>query len=142
MMRLFYILLFLVCFHTVAQAQAPTRLGVPTPLNGIATVGDPAAQSNAVPLPVTTAGSSFMNIDTNDDTTIKSNPSTLTGLIVNTAGTNSTATIYDGTCSGTKIATVSTAAQTTLSFGGITAMNGICVTTVGDVAADITIIYR
>lgn len=114
-------------------------------------VGIPGGQTgNCVPvdstnpLPVYQGGSSFANITTNADTNVKAAPGTFVGIVVNTAGTTSTAKIYndaDGTCSSGLIATINTTALITLMYG-ISNTVGICVTTAGAAAADITILYR
>ena len=89
------------------------------------------------------AGNSFTNITTNTDTVVKASAGTLLGLLVNTAGTGSTAAIYNNTtCTGAKIGTFSTAAQTALSALNISASVGICITTAGAGAADITATWR
>jgi hypothetical protein len=50
-------------------------------------------------IPVWNAGSNFLNIPTNVYTQVKTGPGVLSGLSVNTAGTTSSATVYDGTSS-------------------------------------------
>lgn len=88
-------------------------------------------------------GNSFTNITTNTDTVIKASAGTLYGLIINTVGTTSTATIYNNTtCTGAKIGTFSTVTQTALSALNISASVGICITTAGAGAADITATWR
>lgn len=87
-------------------------------------------------------GSSYTTITTDADTVIKASPGTLAGLIVGTAGTTSTATIYDNTtCTGTVIGTFSTTAQVSLSME-VRAGTGLCVTTAGGSPATITVLWR
>jgi hypothetical protein len=120
-----------------AHAQQTIKACVPT---GNGNSCQDVTQS--YPLPVNQAGASHTNITTNTDTVVKASPGTFIGLIVNTAGTTSTATVYDNTaCSGTKIGTFATTAAVALSFG-VSASTGICVTTAGGAAADITILWR
>lgn len=96
------------------------------------------------PLPVIQSGSNFKNITTNTDTNVKATPGTFVGITTNTAGTTSTAKIYndaDGVCSSGLIGTVDTTKVGTILFG-VNASIGICVTTAGAGAADISILYR
>jgi hypothetical protein len=97
------------------------------------------AADGAIP----TAGSSFTVISTNADTVIKASPGTFVGLTVNTAGTGSTAVVYNNTtCTGATIGTFTTAAQVALPSINATATTGICVTTAGAGAANITVLWR
>lgn len=96
------------------------------------------------PLPVIQSGSNFKNITTNTDTNVKATPGTFVGITTNTAGTTSTAKIYndaDGVCSSGLIGTVDTTKVGTILFG-VNASIGICVTTAGAGAADISILYK
>lgn len=89
-------------------------------------------------------GSSFANITTATDTNVKAAPGTFVGIVVNTAGVTSTASVYndaDGTCSSGLIGTFSTVAQTSLTVNAAATV-GICVTTTGGTPANITILYR
>lgn len=87
-------------------------------------------------------GNSFTNIATNTDTIVKNSAGTFAGLIVNTIGNTSSATVYNNTtCTGAKIGTFSTILQTSLQINA-TAGTGICVTTTGVGAADITVLWR
>ncbi len=87
-------------------------------------------------------GNSFTNITTNTDTVVKASAGTFAGLVINSIGTTSTATVYNNTtCTGTKIGTFSTLIQGSMQVNA-TASVGICVTTAGAVAADITILWR
>lgn len=104
----------------------------------------PGNTANTTPWLVQLAGQSFVNITTNTDTNVKASAGTFVGIVVNTAGTGSTAAVYndaDGTCSSGLIGTFSTAAQTSLTVNAAATV-GICVTTAGAGAADITILYR
>lgn len=96
------------------------------------------------PLPVIQSGATAVNITTNTDTNVKATPGTFTGISVNTAGTTSTAKIYndaDGTCSSGLIATFNTTVVGSILVGSNMSI-GICVKTAGAGAADITILYR
>ncbi len=104
----------------------------------------PLRLTEARAMVVSEAGSSFTNITTNTDTNIKASPGTMVRLVVNTGGTTSTAAIYndaDGTCSSGLIGTFSTTAQTSITINAAATV-GICVTTAGAGAADITVMYR
>lgn len=95
---------------------------------------------NTIPI-----GSSYQNITTNTDTEVKNSSGTFVGITVNTAGTTSTAKIYDdadGTCSSNLIATVNTSVLGTDLIFNAAVNSGICVTTAGAGAANITILYR
>ena len=88
------------------------------------------------------AGQTFTNVTTNTDTVIKNTPGTFVGLSVNTIGNASSATVFDNTtCTGTKIGTYSTILQNALIINAAAA-TGICVTTAGVGAADITVLWR
>jgi hypothetical protein len=138
LMFLLYVTLW--CFGP-AQAQSPTRLGVPTSQDGIATVGDPA-NGPYKPLPVVEAGASFANITTNASTVIKAAPGTFTGVSVNTAGTTSNVIVYNNTtCTGAIIGTFSTVAVGMIPVNAAASV-GICAKTAGGAAADITVYYR
>lgn len=91
--------------------------------------------------PVFESGLSYNNISTAATTLVKSGAGTLGRVIINTLGAGSSASIYDGlTAGGTLIATVSTAAQNTLSFG-IVFSTGLCIVTSGGTPANITVAY-
>lgn len=94
------------------------------------------------PFPVTQGGNAFTNISTNTNTVVKASPGVVNRLTINTAGSGSTATIYDNTaCSGTVIGTYSTTAQGSVEINA-TASTGICVTTAGAGAANVTVTYQ
>ncbi len=64
------------------------------------------------------------------------------GLTVNTVGVTSTATFYDGTDNtGTKLATVATTAQVSLTYN-IALTTGLFVVLAGATPADVTVVYR
>lgn len=91
-----------------------------------------------------TAGAKFSNITTNASTQVKTGAGTFLGLSVNTAGTTSTATVYDGTSTaGAKIGTFSTVAQggPAIPASGYAFTTGLFVVTAGGAAADITVAY-
>lgn len=88
------------------------------------------------------AGYSFSNITTNTNTVVKASPGVFGGFSVNTIGTTSNLIVYNNTtCTGAKIGTYSSVAQTVLS-APVNASVGLCVTTAGGAAADITILWR
>lgn len=92
-----------------------------------------AAQSGA---------NSYKNITTATTTAVKATAGVLERVIINTAGAGSTITLYDNTAgSGTKIATITSAAQTVLSFN-CQFTTGLTAVTASGTAADITIVYR
>ncbi len=89
------------------------------------------------------SGSSFTNYAANNTgVQVKSGAGVLTGIVVNTGGTTSTLTLYDGTSAlGTKIGTFATTTQ------GFVGMNiqfstGLFAVLAGAAAADVTIQYR
>lgn len=89
------------------------------------------------PLPVYQGGASFTNITTSTDTIIKTSAGTLQGFTVNTAGTSMI--FYNNTtCTGTKIGTFTTTAQTSIKIDAAFSV-GLCATTVG---GDITVLWR
>ena len=111
--------------------------------NNIATVTTLTGITNTVT--TQELGASFVNITTNTDTNVKGSAGTFVGITVNTAGTTSTAKIYndgDGTCNSGLIATVNTAVLGTDLLFNAAAGTGVCVTTAGAAAADITVLYR
>lgn len=84
----------------------------------------------------------FLNIIANATTTVKSGYGKLARITVNTAGTSSTATIYDNTAgSGTKIGTINTTVAGTYYFQ-VGFSTGLTIVTAGTGAADLTVIYR
>jgi hypothetical protein len=92
-------------------------------------------------MPVYDGGLTPVNITTAATTLIKTGRGTIGRVIVNTAGAGSSIAIYDGlTAAGTLIATVSSAAQTSLTFGAAVS-TGLCVVTSGGTPANITILY-
>jgi hypothetical protein len=85
-------------------------------------------------------GDSYHNLTGNATTTVKSGSGVLDRIVVNTAGTSSTVTVYDNTAgSGTKIATASGNAQVVLSYG-VHFATGLTIVTTG--SPDITVSYR
>lgn len=104
------------------------------------TGGAGAVAANTVRVVV--AGSDFVNVTTNTDTVVKASPGTFKGISVNSIGTSSSATVYNNTtCTGAKIGTYQTLVMSSLTFS-INASVGICVTTAGAAAADITLIFE
>jgi hypothetical protein len=91
----------------------------------------------ATPLPTYQGGASYTDISTSTNTVIKSSPGVVQGFTVNTAGTS--LVLFDNTaCSGTKIGTFTTAAQTSVQINAAFLV-GLCATTVG---GDVTILWR
>jgi len=91
----------------------------------------------ATPLPTYQGGATFTNITTSTDTVIKTSAGTLQGFTVNTAGTS--VIFYNNTtCTGAKIGTFTTAAQTSIKIDAAFTV-GLCATTVG---GDITVLWR
>lgn len=91
-------------------------------------------------------GFSYSGIIANADTAVKPFTGQFHGLTINTKGTTSTAIIWDGAivggvCAGTKIATVDTTAQVSL-FYDVQFKTGLCVTTAGAAAANLTFFFR
>ena len=85
---------------------------------------------------------SYNNIITNASTAIKTSSGYLMSIIVATAGTGSTAIIYNNTtCTGTIIGTITTTAQVSLLYNLYFGV-GLCITTSGTSAADLTIVYK
>ena len=91
----------------------------------------------ATPLPTYQGGANFTNITTSTDTVIKTSAGTLQGFTVNTAGT-SIIFYNNATCTGAKIGTYTTAAQTSIKIDAAFTV-GLCATTVG---GDITVLWR
>lgn len=111
-------------------------------------MGYPNQQSNpaaAIPVWIAPApGQVQKNITTNASTLVYTGAGVFTGLSVNTAGTASTATIYDGTDdNGTLLGTIPTTAQGSFEppAGGWNFATGLFVVTAGGAAADITVSY-
>lgn len=99
------------------------------------------AVTPATPLPVGSSNS-FTNITTDTNTVIKASPGTIAGIVINTAGTASSAVVYNNTtCTGAKIGTFSTTAQTSIVINAAASV-GLCVTTASGGAADITVLWR
>lgn len=85
---------------------------------------------------------SYKNITTNATTTVKTGAGQLAAIVVNTAGSAWTATIYDNTLgSGTKIATLSANAQVALPYG-VRFGTGLTIVTAGTTPGDITVVWK
>lgn len=81
-------------------------------------------------------------ITTNTGTQVKTTGGTLMGVIVNTAGTSWTATLYDGTSSsGTLLGTVSLNAVGPISFPGLGFKTGLFVQPAGTTPGSFTVAY-
>jgi hypothetical protein len=133
-MKKILLALALLMLPTLALAQSSQRnpcynTNVSTP--NCVSVG------TATPLPVYSGGAIFTNITTSTDTVIKTTAGTLQGFTVNTAGTS--IIFYNNTtCTGAKIGTFTTAAQTSIKIDAAFTV-GLCATTVG---GDITVLWR
>ncbi len=93
-------------------------------------------------IPVYIGGATGANITTATTTLVKTGAGTISGVTVNTAGAGSIIKIYDGlTNAGTLLATISSAAQVSLSYG-LAFATGLCVVTSGGTPADVTIQYH
>lgn len=83
----------------------------------------------------------YSNITTDTTTTIKSGPGILHSIVINTAASTGTATVYDNTAgSGTKIATLGTGTAGTFVYD-ICFNTGLTIVT-ATAAADITVTYK
>lgn len=81
------------------------------------------------------------NITANANTQVKAGSGVFQRLTINTAGTTSTFTAYDGTDNtGTKIGTFTTTAQGSVAVNAYFA-TGLFVVTAGGAAADVTVVY-
>lgn len=84
----------------------------------------------------------YTNITTNTNTQIKSSAGFIFSISVNTAGTASTATLYDNTsCANPSMGIFTTTAQAILPIQGYYPA-GLCITTAGAAAADITVRWK
>lgn len=84
----------------------------------------------------------YKNITSSATTVVKTGAGTLLAVVVNTAGSSWTATVYDNTAgSGTKIATLSANAQVFLPYG-VQFGTGLTVVTAGTTAGDITVVWK
>ncbi len=101
---------------------------------------------NSAQIQANTAAKTYTHIPTSTDTIVKAAAGVFGGIVVNTGGTLSSATVYDNTtCTGTVLAKFSTVNQVSLPVpgGGAIALTGICVTTADTGgAADITILWQ
>jgi len=139
-MKKFILILALALFlPTLANAQSQRNPCYNTALEN--------GNQNCIPVgtstPLPVGGyNSFTNITTNADTVIKASPGTLVGFSVNTAGATSSVVFYNNTtCTGAKIGTFSTLAQTSFTINAAASV-GICATTAGGTPADITVLWR
>ena len=140
-MKKFLILLIALVFYPhFAEAQSQRNPCYYSGANASSSSGCiPVSSVN--PLPISQQ-SSYTRITTNTNTVVKAAKGVFSGIVVNTAGATSSATVYDNTtCTGTVIGTFSTLAQVSLNVGA-NATTGICVTTAGGTPADITILWQ
>ncbi len=91
-----------------------------------------------------TGGYSFTHIATSTNTIVKASAGTLHGININTKGTIASAvTIYNNTtCTGAVIAIIDSLTLSGLFEYDVAAGVGICVTTTGTAAPDVTVIYK
>lgn len=89
------------------------------------------------------AGNSFVNITTATTTVVKASGGILERVVINTVGAGSTITLYDNAsaASGTKIGTLTSALQASLSYN-VAFSNGLVAVTASGTAADVTFVYR
>jgi len=133
MKKILIIVLGLLLFPHLAQAQSSQR----NPCYGTGSTGNCIPVTTTNPLPTYQGGATFTNITTSTDTVIKTSAGTLQGFTVNTAGTS--VVFYNNTtCTGTKIGTYTTTAQTSILINAAFTV-GLCATTVG---GDITVLWR
>jgi len=101
-----------------------------------------SAASAAIPVWLAPAiGSQLKNITTNATTLVKTGAGVLSSISVNTAGTTSTAKVYDGlSAAGTLLGTFDTT-KLGLLLQGWAFQTGLCIVTAGGAAADITANY-
>jgi hypothetical protein len=86
---------------------------------------------------------SYVNITTNTRTIVKDGSGILHGVVVNTAGTASSVTLYDNNIDqGGKIATINTSTLASPAVLDIAFANGLTAVTAGITPADITISYN
>ena len=104
--------------------------------------------ANAIPVWIAptpaSAGANTNNITTATSTLVKTGAGALTGLIVATAGTGATATVYNGiSAGGTLIGTFSLNAQGAINMpgSGIPFSVGLFIVTVGSPAANLIVTY-
>ena len=140
MKKILILLIALVFYPHFAEAQSQRNPCYYSGANASSSSGCiPVSSVN--PLPISQQ-SSYTRITTNTNTVIKTSKGVFSGIVVNTAGATSSATVYDNTtCTGTIIGTFSTLAQISLNVGAI-ATTGICVTTAGGTPADITVLWQ
>ena len=92
-------------------------------------------------IPTWNAGGLPLRIFTNGDHLVKTGPGAILSICVNTVGSDSGMTIYDGIdATGTLIATVSTLGQVVLPIAARFTV-GLFIVSTGSVAADTTVIY-
>ena len=124
----------------LAAVDASGRVAMQLPPNAAQEAGGNLASIATDLTPFT-----YTNIPTSTSTIIKAAPGVFAGLAINTAGTLSSAVIYDNTtCAGAaKFGTFSTVAQGQVIYPPTAAVTGICVTTADTGgAANITVLWR
>jgi hypothetical protein len=108
------------------------------------TANPPSDQGNpsaAIPVYIV-GGTSSKNITTNTGTLVKTGPGSLASITVGTAGTTTTATVYDGTNNtGTLLGTLTTTAQGQIPCGWPFTI-GLYLVTAGGTAANLTVTYN
>jgi len=105
----------------------------------------PNSQSNpAGAIPIWDAGGNFHNLSTSTaGYQVKLGAGVAMRVTVNTAGTGTTLTLYDGTDNtGATIATIATTSQVSLEIGAQFSTGLFAVATAGGFAANLTITYH
>ncbi|MDP3851969.1 MAG: hypothetical protein Q8Q59_15815 [Luteolibacter sp.] len=89
------------------------------------------------------AGCSYANVTTATTTVVKASAGVLERIVINTLGAGSTITLYDNAsaASGTKIATLTSAIQNSITYN-VAFANGLVAVTASGTAADVTFVYR
>ena len=84
----------------------------------------------------------YNHITTNTNTLLRSSPTILHTITINTIGSGETITVYDNSvCSTTVIAVITPAAGATFTFD-VSTTNGLCITTAGTTPGDYTVAFR
>jgi hypothetical protein len=131
---------------TVATAQAV--INAPLVWNGVTWDRWKSGVNTGQAL-IDSSSNASNNITTNTTTTVKATAGVVNAVIINTAGTSSTAAFYNvagASCTGTPgtgyVFTLTTTAIALDSNINHTFTNGICVVTAGAAAANISVLYR
>lgn len=138
--------LWLLPASAFAQMQTQPVVVTGTTSTGAAIVAPvSASDSVGLALPVDEHPSNYTHISTNASTVISTVPVELHVIDLNTqGGTGETATIYDNaTCTGTIVAVIDLSKQAgTSQRYDIKLGTGLCITTGGGTAGDITVVWH